>query len=682
MSPAAMAVDASKPPKLDLDKFVATALSATPPDLHSYFENFRHLHTRKLWHQLTQKLFQFLDDPQSKPYRVDVFEQFVRDFEGKINQLRLVEMGAKVSKEIDNPQTHLSFLTSLLSRIDSAKSQEAHVLLLATIAHAKLLYGDLEGTKTDMDAAWKVLDTLEGVENGVNAAYYGVAADYYKARAEYAPYYRNSLLYLACVDTEKDMTSEERLVRAHDLGISAFLGDTIYNFGELLMHPILDALVGTPHEWIKKLLFTFNEGNIGKFEALSPLFPKEPILQENYAFLRQKICLMALIESVFKRNADNRTMTFRTIAEETRLPIDEVEHLVMKALSLKLIRGSLDQVEQKAHITWVQPRVLSREQIGTLAQRLDDWVNKLNAVEQRIAPEMGDTMCSSFVLDNVEEFSKLKRDGDYGVVAGSDEDIMSTTASTSIQLLLMSVPSLPQELIEYVIDYLKYDVDALLACSLVCKAWVASAQRYLLSDILIGDFDSEETLVPALAAYARRLMIGNGGTISKENLQHFSLITSLYIYDSAPKAETRLGLPSMFPFVTYLELMDVFFTTFDDMAQLFCSISQLQVLTLSCNWLNDCEPPSDVCPPSSLHTLNIRSTGLNVILRWFIHLHTIPPLSTLRLFVVFNQELPAVGATLQALSNSLRCVELQSIENSHEGEAYSQHLVKRILMNS
>lgn len=41
------------------------------------------------------------------------------------------------------------------------------------------------------------------------------------------------------------------------------------------MHPILDALDGTPHEWIKKLLFTFNEGNIGKFEALAPLFPKE-----------------------------------------------------------------------------------------------------------------------------------------------------------------------------------------------------------------------------------------------------------------------------------------------------------------------------------------------------------------------------------------------------------------------
>ena len=97
------------------------------------------------------------------------------------------------------------------------------------------------------------------------------------------------------------------------------------------MHPILSSLDGTTHEWIKKLLFTFNAGDIGKFEALAPVFPKEPILQENYPFLRQKICLMALIDSVFRRNADSRTITFKTISEETRLPLNDVEHLMMKA---------------------------------------------------------------------------------------------------------------------------------------------------------------------------------------------------------------------------------------------------------------------------------------------------------------------------------------------------------------
>lgn len=46
------------------------------------------------------------------------------------------------------------------------------------------------------------------------------------------------------------------------------------------MHPILDALdTSTEIQWLKKLLFTFNEGNIGKFEALAPLFPKEVSLK-------------------------------------------------------------------------------------------------------------------------------------------------------------------------------------------------------------------------------------------------------------------------------------------------------------------------------------------------------------------------------------------------------------------
>lgn len=150
---------------------------------------------------------------------------------------------------------------------------------MATIAHAKLVFGDLEGTKADMDAAWQVLDTLEGVDSGVNAAYYGVAADYYKvsswfsglffmtqyffvlqAKAEYAPYYRHSLLYLACVDLEKEMSAEEKLIRAHDLAISAFLADTIHNFGELVLRSCTSL-------WKRSRVdYTVDAPNLGRFQ--------------------------------------------------------------------------------------------------------------------------------------------------------------------------------------------------------------------------------------------------------------------------------------------------------------------------------------------------------------------------------------------------------------------------------
>lgn len=85
-------------------------------------------------------------------------------------------------------------------------------------------------------------------------------------------------MYLACVDVERELTPDQRLIRAHDLSIAALLGETIYNFGELLQHPIMDSLTGTPQEWLKNLLNVFNEGNIGKFESIMPLFPQEVCL--------------------------------------------------------------------------------------------------------------------------------------------------------------------------------------------------------------------------------------------------------------------------------------------------------------------------------------------------------------------------------------------------------------------
>lgn len=55
----------------------------------------------RLWHQLTLELFAFLEHPQSGPYQVDLFTKFVRDFEDKMNQLKLVTMGVRVSTQLE-----------------------------------------------------------------------------------------------------------------------------------------------------------------------------------------------------------------------------------------------------------------------------------------------------------------------------------------------------------------------------------------------------------------------------------------------------------------------------------------------------------------------------------------------------------------------------------------------------
>lgn len=122
------------------------------------------------------------------------------------------------------------------------------------------------------------------------------------------------------------------------------------------MHPILDSLTGTEFEVVRNLLFAFNSGDIARFESLIPeiaskevspplpcslpravtdkdLMMMQPFLQQHFPFLREKICLLALIESVFKRPTQDRKLPFAIISKEAQVPVEEVEHLVMKALA-------------------------------------------------------------------------------------------------------------------------------------------------------------------------------------------------------------------------------------------------------------------------------------------------------------------------------------------------------------
>lgn len=77
----------------------------------------------------------------------------------------------------------------------------------------------------------------------------------------------------------------------------------------------------------------------------------------------------------------NRQLTFAEISQETRLPIGEVELLVMKALAQGLVRGAIDQVAATVNMTWVQPRVLDRGQIAGMVQRLEGWCKDVNSME-------------------------------------------------------------------------------------------------------------------------------------------------------------------------------------------------------------------------------------------------------------------------------------------------------------
>lgn len=210
------------------------------------------------------------------------------------------------------------------------------------------------------------------METEVHANFYLVSAKYYQLQHEFAKYYRTALLYLACVDL-KDISETDRQRIAYDLSIAALISDNIYNFGELLLHPILDSLTKTDHAWLRDLLFAFNRGDLKAYTILQQHLDANELFAQHQHFLYQKISLSALTQLVFSRPPQDRSMTFTTISEETKVNLDEIEHLIMKALSLGLIRGSIDQVTEVARISWVQPKVLDRNGIEGMHTRLREW---------------------------------------------------------------------------------------------------------------------------------------------------------------------------------------------------------------------------------------------------------------------------------------------------------------------
>ena len=161
-------------------------------------------------------------------------------------------------------------MTTIVGKVNTPATQDAYVYALVETASIKLLLAQMDDVRKDLDTASKILDTFDSVDTVIHAAFYRVNADYYSAKIDYTNYYRNALLYLACLPSLSVLSKEEAQTRAYNLSIAALLAEKIYNFGELLLHPILNELQSTQSAWLRDLLFAMNSGDLEAFTKLTP----------------------------------------------------------------------------------------------------------------------------------------------------------------------------------------------------------------------------------------------------------------------------------------------------------------------------------------------------------------------------------------------------------------------------
>jgi len=366
---------------------------------------------KKLWHQVGQLLLGYLKQPALSSSLLPLQENVVSRLHAKLAPLTYVRWAVALSGLVgggNNVAAGLAHLEATLPHLQKeaagagaarVSEQDEQAVLLLQI---EILRRTLSTPGVDASAAadklagyWTRIERFSGVMDArVYAAYYQAHYELAKLRGNPQEYYSSALLYLTYTPLS-DLSQQAQQSLASDIGLAALLGANIYNFGELLQHPILASLEQSEYNWLPALLRAFNNGSIADFNRIyGEVKGKYPTLASNAAFLNQKLRIMTLMEMVFRlpsgkaasaaASADGasavgegqsrgRVLSFSAIASGCDVPLDQVEWLLMKALALKVLRGSIDQVAQQVRLTWVAPRVLDKSQIQALQDRLAAW---------------------------------------------------------------------------------------------------------------------------------------------------------------------------------------------------------------------------------------------------------------------------------------------------------------------
>eukprot|EP00587_Corethron_hystrix_P004818 CAMPEP_0113301130 /NCGR_PEP_ID=MMETSP0010_2-20120614/2489_1 /TAXON_ID=216773 ORGANISM="Corethron hystrix, Strain 308" /NCGR_SAMPLE_ID=MMETSP0010_2 /ASSEMBLY_ACC=CAM_ASM_000155 /LENGTH=388 /DNA_ID=CAMNT_0000154705 /DNA_START=16 /DNA_END=1179 /DNA_ORIENTATION=- /assembly_acc=CAM_ASM_000155 len=374
--------------------YVEYASANYPSHTSEAIRSMGDLYTRKLWHQLGVSLLQFVttslpdNSAGSSPgggtggpgddMAMRLYSSFILPSSSRLNQLVLARITASVAGSLSDPVAAAHLLEGALESrsrlgVGPATFLDAHLALLNLGKGVTAPVIDfLERGKTCLE---KVVG--EGEESViVHSAYYRTAQAYYKVVGPPRNFYESALLYLSYTAAES-MTADERYSLATDLSLAALTGEGVYNFGELVTHPILSSLRSTPNSWLLDMMLAASNGDVTKFAAVAAsheaAVSAQPALVSRADAVREKVTLLGLVDMVFRRPADDRTLKFADVAERCGVPEDRVEHMVMRALSLGLIRGSMDQVDGTVDVSWVLPRVLDHDQMKALAERFGQW---------------------------------------------------------------------------------------------------------------------------------------------------------------------------------------------------------------------------------------------------------------------------------------------------------------------
>jgi 26S proteasome regulatory subunit N9 len=390
-------------------------MSAEFPDLAGKYAAIANACQLKLWHPLTLLSLEFCQDPAcarldssgSHTY-LGLYDKVLLVFEAKLNKLSLAVIAGHVATALASVDGTASkaILENLLAKQDAnsppyvyLQSKHAMLLLAQHALSAPPLTPDeldaihkqikansalLEAASTASKRPTAALSGLATMDHAVHAAHYEMCLSYYKLIGPPEAFFSAALMFLQYQPAPSATTPFWQNLGV-DLCLAALTGEGVYrNLGHV--SDIVSGLIPEDHpsRWLVTLLQVVSSGRVGEFDDIAAQHAQQiqaqPALLARLDAVREKLRLLALVNLVFEKSASDRVVRFDEIAAYLQIPLDQVEWVVMRACSVEILRGSIDEVDQQVHVDWVLPRVLTPDQMRALAARYGTWADQVQSI--------------------------------------------------------------------------------------------------------------------------------------------------------------------------------------------------------------------------------------------------------------------------------------------------------------
>ena len=342
------------------------------------------LYDRKLWHQLTELCLKLSVTTLSTDPKL--YTDFIIHFQKKINRVSLVKILNNLVNHAfhkDQPIEALEFLStskdsSILEVLDT--SPNAKVVFHSLQARLYLQGKQAEDAKNQLELAKELVDNTYDLEAFTHAYFYKATAEYHKVMGPAADFYKYALLFFAYTSPES-LSADEKKEWAFDIAIAALVGEDIYTFEEVLRHALVQELKQGEHKWLIELMQVMNKGDVEGYTEICNRYSKQMnrvgALVAKAKFLKQKVTILALVDMAEQAKG---VIHFEEIEKRCKIPRNEVEYLIMRSLSLGLIKGKIDGVDKVLEVTTVRPKLLDRQHCKEMAQKLAVWRKNVESV--------------------------------------------------------------------------------------------------------------------------------------------------------------------------------------------------------------------------------------------------------------------------------------------------------------